>query len=358
VGCRWPSANGQRDTPMANQHTSHGVRTKANSGWFWANNALVDEYGPIIGAHGIAVYVVLARFADHTGQSCHPSYGTIAKRLKLSRRKVIDIVDQLEACGLVHRESRMDEAGDAQSNRYTLLSVEPVIHDEVVHEAHQVVHLVHHPVHAVHQGSASGAPGVVHTVHPNKTYIEQDLDKEDSAPSSADDMPEHGRDAHLTSALPSSGLPQPSEAMHAPSPVSPGGEAIRTPAAVDGQSASLNGDAHGHRDDQAGDHSGAPRPQTHRPAHATRGTSAPEIFPVTEAMRAWWQANAPEVDVERETEQFLDYHRAKGNLFKDWTAAWRRWMRNATSFQKPRATSRASSSQADMNSARQNALVL
>jgi hypothetical protein len=75
-------------------------------------------------------------------------------------------------------------------------------------------------------------------------------------------------------------------------------------------------------------------------------------------MRAWAQTHVPDVNVERETEQFLDYHRAKGNAFKDWRAAWRTWMRNAPSFQKPRATSRASSSQADMNSARQKALVL
>ena len=68
---------------MADQQTSRGVRTTGNSRWFWANNALIDKYGPTIGAHGIAVYTVLARFADHMSQSCHPSFQTIAKRLKL-----------------------------------------------------------------------------------------------------------------------------------------------------------------------------------------------------------------------------------------------------------------------------------
>jgi DNA-binding MarR family transcriptional regulator len=121
---------------MPDQQTSRGVRTKGHSGWFWANNALVDDYGPIIGALGIAVYTVLARFTDYTDQSCYPSYQTIAQRLNLSRREVIAIVDQLEAYGLIRREPRMDEAGDAQSNRYTLLRVEPVLRDEVVHEEH------------------------------------------------------------------------------------------------------------------------------------------------------------------------------------------------------------------------------
>jgi hypothetical protein len=61
--------------------------------------------------------------------------------------------------------------------------------------------------------------------------------------------------------------------------------------------------------------------------------------------------------VERETAQFLDYHRARGSVFKDWAAAWRTWMRNAAKFQPERARGRASSSQADMNSARQKAFV-
>jgi DNA-binding MarR family transcriptional regulator len=344
--------------PTPDQTTFHGVRTKGNSGWFWANNALLDEYGPIIGALGIAVYTALARFTDHTGQSCYPSYQTIAQRLNLSRGKVIAIIHQLEACGLVRREPRTDEAGNSQLNRYTLLGVEPPIRDEVVHEENQVVHIMHHPVHAVHQGSASGALGVVHTVHPNKTYIEQDLKNRDCATSSTDNTPEPGRDADLDSALPSSGLPQQSEAMHATSPVSPSGETRHTSAAVDDEGDPMNLAAHGSRDDEAFDRGGHPKPQKRRNAQATRASSVPEIFPITEAMRAWAQENLPSVNVERETEQFLDHHRAKGSVFEDWIAAWRTWMRRAASFQEERAESRASSLQANMNSARQKALVL
>jgi Helix-turn-helix domain len=320
---------------MAHQHLSRGIRTKGSAEWFWLNNTLVDDYGPILGAHGIAVYTVLARFVAHPDQSCYPSYRTIAKRLRLSRRKVIAIIGQLEACGLVRREPRMDGAGDAQSNQYTLLSLDPVISDEVVH--------------AVHQGSGSGAPGVVHTVHPNKTYREQDLDKEDSVLSSTDDTPEPGRDADLTLALPRSGLRQLSEAMRATSPRS---------SHADRQDDSLNFDADSRQDQAAVDHGGNPKKRKHRTTQATRASSSPESFPITEAMCAWAQEHLPGVNVDRETDQLLDYHRAKGSVFKDWTAAWRTWMRNAPSFQKPRATSRASASQADMNSTRQEAVVL
>jgi hypothetical protein len=126
---------------------------------------------------------------------------------------------------------------------------------------------------------------------------------------------------------------------------------------VAGQSEPLEDDAPSRQDDQAGDQAGNPKQQKRRATQATRVSSAPEIFPITEAMRAWAQEHVPGVNVERETTQFLDHHRAKGNVFKDWRAAWRTWMRNASRFQEQRATSRASSSQANMNSARQRVFV-
>jgi epoxyqueuosine reductase QueG len=38
------------------------------------------------------------------------------------------------------------------------------------------------------------------------------------------------------------------------------------------------------------------------------------------------------LDLKAETEKFLDWHRAKGSLFKDWNAAWRSWIRKAAEF--------------------------
>ena len=66
---------------------------------------------------------------------------------------------------------------------------------------------------------------------------------------------------------------------------------------------------------------------------ARRATQAPDIFPITDAMKAWGRQHAPLVsDPEGETRQFLDHHRAKGSVFKDWTAAWRTWMGNAQKY--------------------------
>lgn len=68
------------------------------------------------------------------------------------------------------------------------------------------------------------------------------------------------------------------------------------------------------------------------PKPATRATSAPDTFPVTAAMGAWARERGITVNLAMETEQFLDFHRAKGSKFKDWPAAWRTWMRNTLKF--------------------------
>jgi hypothetical protein len=49
-------------------------------------------------------------------------------------------------------------------------------------------------------------------------------------------------------------------------------------------------------------------------------------------MRSWAAEHVPGVPVDAETENFRDHHRAKGSAMKDWTAAWRTWMRNAVKF--------------------------
>lgn len=68
-------------------------------------------------------------------------------------------------------------------------------------------------------------------------------------------------------------------------------------------------------------------------SRAKRGTPAPDLFPITEAMSDWGRDHAPLVaDPKGETQRFLDYHRAKGSRFIDWTAAWRNWMGNAQKY--------------------------
>lgn len=63
-----------------------------------------------------------------------------------------------------------------------------------------------------------------------------------------------------------------------------------------------------------------------------RGTPAPDIFGVSEQMRSWAATKGIIIDLDAETERFLDHHRAKGSKFQDWLGAWRNWMRKAQQY--------------------------
>jgi hypothetical protein len=56
-------------------------------------------------------------------------------------------------------------------------------------------------------------------------------------------------------------------------------------------------------------------------------------FVIKTEMRDWADREVPSLDIEAETEKFVDHYQAKGTVLKDWTAMWRNWMRRATTFQ-------------------------
>lgn len=63
-----------------------------------------------------------------------------------------------------------------------------------------------------------------------------------------------------------------------------------------------------------------------------RGTRIPTNFTVSEEMRAWAAEKVPMVNVDEQTERFIDFWRAKSGaaaVKQDWVATWRNWMRNA-----------------------------
>lgn len=66
-------------------------------------------------------------------------------------------------------------------------------------------------------------------------------------------------------------------------------------------------------------------------------TSVPEDFVVTKNMLAWALARGfNEIEVSTETEKFIDRNISKGEIYADWNAAWRNWMRNALEFRNSR----------------------
>lgn len=147
------------------------------------DNDLIGIYGPKIGVYGIAVYNVLAYYANKKDMAW-PSYQTIADHLGMSRRKVITAIDSLVACGLVKKDSRYTPSGDKTSNNYILVS----IHGEgskhgALGSAHNALPSAPHTPHSEHgapRGSAPparrGAQGAQEQDPMNKTQSsEQDL---------------------------------------------------------------------------------------------------------------------------------------------------------------------------------------
>lgn len=90
------------------------------TGFYIIDNDLIDQYGPIIGPYGIAVYSVIARYADANGKNAFPSYQTIADKSGIGKTKVVKTVDHLVKLGIVKREQRIDKDGDLTSNSYSV----------------------------------------------------------------------------------------------------------------------------------------------------------------------------------------------------------------------------------------------
>lgn len=65
-----------------------------------------------------------------------------------------------------------------------------------------------------------------------------------------------------------------------------------------------------------------------------RAKQIPNDFAVTGEMRAWAKAKNVTANIDFETEQFMDYHQARGSTMKDWGKAWQTWMRNTIKFNK------------------------
>jgi hypothetical protein len=68
------------------------------------------------------------------------------------------------------------------------------------------------------------------------------------------------------------------------------------------------------------------------PAKTRRGCRLPDDFAVTDQMRAWAREKRPMVNLDFETEKFVNYWRAESGRHAtklDWVAAWRKWILSA-----------------------------
>ncbi|HUS14637.1 MAG TPA: helix-turn-helix domain-containing protein [Chloroflexia bacterium] len=101
------------------------IRDKRLRNWSWFNNQVLDCYGPTIGADGIAVYMVLVRFADQAAQTSYPAVPTISAATGMSVRQVSRVLVALARHGLVRITPQYGPDGRQSSNLYTLLELPP-----------------------------------------------------------------------------------------------------------------------------------------------------------------------------------------------------------------------------------------
>ena len=94
------------------------VRDQRKPGWWWAE-AGIFRFAKAIRPSGVAVYVLLCRFADNRTGKSWPSVVTMAETLGVSRDVVITAIDRLVRCRLILR----DRPNRRKSTIYTLLSV-------------------------------------------------------------------------------------------------------------------------------------------------------------------------------------------------------------------------------------------
>jgi len=71
-----------------NHGEKNEIRSIAEREWYWISRAILKRYGRILKSSGLAVYNVLASYANSKSQTCFPTQKSIAKLLGISVRTV------------------------------------------------------------------------------------------------------------------------------------------------------------------------------------------------------------------------------------------------------------------------------
>ncbi len=71
-----------------NHNFQNHIRRIDDKNWYWISRSILKQYGHILGPAGLAVYNVLASYANSKSQTCFPTQETIADRIGLCRETV------------------------------------------------------------------------------------------------------------------------------------------------------------------------------------------------------------------------------------------------------------------------------
>lgn len=106
----------EHDLPFA-------VADRRKRGYFTVDNIVLDTYGQLLKAHGIAVYNALARFANDDSE-CWPSRRVIKDKTGVSIAQINRELNKMVDLELIAITPQFNEEGDQTSNLYTLLEVQ------------------------------------------------------------------------------------------------------------------------------------------------------------------------------------------------------------------------------------------
>ena len=102
---------------------NNSVRDGRKPGWFHVDNDIIDHYGSVIGATGIAVYCALARYADRDGRA-FPSHKRLSENLGIARNTLRAALRKLEEVELITITPQKDANGVTNGTTiYTLCVV-------------------------------------------------------------------------------------------------------------------------------------------------------------------------------------------------------------------------------------------
>jgi GntR family transcriptional regulator len=176
--CKDSTPTSQSSTPLPN--ASPHTRTRRPGQWCWLDTAVIATYGPRIGAHALAVYLVLASHANGRTQTCYPSIKTIARLTHLGRSTVKNALRTLKGEGLIQSTPQHDPQGDPTSNLYTLLDPTPETVASVA---------------VVSEGGRSGDAPLPVTTHPTGRSPGDPKPSSPSQPEERTSNPSEGRSA-------------------------------------------------------------------------------------------------------------------------------------------------------------------
>jgi hypothetical protein len=136
------------------------TRNKADKGYSRVDNDVFEKCGITCkdgkpaGAYGLAVYLVLAKYANYETELCWPSLATIAKESYVNRRTVIRTIARLAEVGVIEIQSRKRDNGEPDSNMYRLPRTKVGSDSQSLRSDQQSLPVVTHS----HVGSDSQSP--------------------------------------------------------------------------------------------------------------------------------------------------------------------------------------------------------